>query len=145
MWTASSVEVSATHRCGVLIVDEDEDVRELLRVSLSADGYRVAAVRNGREALTHLRSTADTCMVLLDFVLPAMDGTRFRTAQLRDRSLAWIPVVLMSGGVEAAENARAFGARGFLRKPLDVDQVRETLRHLGCGRAQPRHDLRHGR
>jgi DNA-binding NtrC family response regulator len=136
-----SPEAMAPHRCGVLVVDEDEDVRELFRVSLSAD-YNVAAVRNGREALAHLRSSADTCIVVLDLVPATTDVTRFRAAQLRDRSLAWIPVVLMSGGVEAAEQARAFGARGFLRKPLDLDRVREALGKIGCGRGQPLHDFR---
>ena len=76
-------------------------------------------------------------MLLLDLLLPTMDGARFRAAQLRDRLLAWIPVVLMSGGVEAAEKARAFGARGFLRKPLDLDQVRTTLRSVGCYHLTP--------
>jgi CheY-like chemotaxis protein len=130
------------HQCSVLVVDDDPEVRELLRVSLSADGYRVATARDGREALTCLRSQADTCIVLLDLLLPTMDGTKFRAAQLRDRSLAWIPVVLMSGGVEAGQKARAFGARGFVRKPLDLDQVRATLRNVGCPRARPRNELR---
>ncbi len=133
-----SAELTPPHRCGVLIIDDDAEVRELLPVSLATDGYRVATVRDGREALTYLRSHADTCMLLLDLLLPTMDGARFRAAQLRDRSLAWTPVVLMSGGVEAAEKARAFGARGFLRKPLDLDQVRTTLRNVGCYHLHPR-------
>ncbi len=131
-----SAGIAASHDCGVLIVDEDEDIRELLGVALSADGYKVMAVSNGRDALTHLRSSAETCVVLLDLETSTTESARFRAAQLRDRSLAWIPVVLMSGGVDAAENARAFGAGGFLRKPLDLDQVRRTLRQIGCGRAQ---------
>jgi CheY-like chemotaxis protein len=128
-------EIRSPHDCRVLVVDEHEDVRELLRVSLSADGYAVAAVRSGRQALAYLRSTADTCLILLGLAGPTLEITRFRAAQLRDRSLAWIPVVLMSGGVDAAQKARAFGARGFVRTPLDLDQVRETLRKIGCGRA----------
>jgi DNA-binding NtrC family response regulator len=131
-----STEIAASHDCGVLVVDEDADVRELLGVALSADGYKVTAVSNGRDALAYLRSSAETCVVLLDLVTSTMESTRFRAAQLRDRSLAWIPVVLMSGGVDAAENARAFGAGGFLRKPLDLDRVRRTLRTIGCARTQ---------
>ncbi len=131
-----SAGIAASHDCGVLIVDEDEDIRELLGVALSADGYKVTAVSNGRDALTYLRSSAETCVVLLDLETSTTESARFRAAQLRDRSLAWIPVVLMSGGVDAAENARAFGAGGFLRKPLDLDQVRRTLRQIGCGREQ---------
>ncbi len=135
-----SAGIEASHDCGVLVVDEDQDVRELLGVALSADGYKVTAVSNGRDALAYLRSSAETCVVLLDLVTSTMESMRFRAAQLRDRSLAWIPVVLMSGGVDAAENARAFGAGGFLRKPLDLDQVRRTLRKIGCARTQSQHE-----
>ena len=131
-----SDELAGGHECGVLVVDEHDDVRELLRVSLSADGYNVATVRSEREALAYLRSTAETCLILLNMPAPTAETTRFRAAQLRDRSLAWIPVVLMSGGVDAARRARTFGARGFVRTPLDLDQVRDTLSKIGCGRVQ---------
>jgi CheY-like chemotaxis protein len=129
---------SSDHRCGVLVVDDDADVCELLRVSLEAAGYRVAAVSDGREALHYLRSHADTCMILLDLMLPSMDGAQFRAAQLRDRSLAWIPVVVVSAAEDARERARAFRARSVLQKPLDLDAVRGALAHIGCGQARRR-------
>src|SRR5438093_8087563 len=90
------VEALAPHRCSVLVVDDDHEIRELLRVALTGDGYQVAGVGNGRDALHYLRSHADICIIVLDLLLPVMDGVQFRTAQLRDRSLAWIPVVVMS-------------------------------------------------
>jgi CheY-like chemotaxis protein len=132
------------HACGILVVDEHEEIRELLRVALSADGYRVAAARNAREALTHLRSSAETCAILLDTMTPTMESARFRAAQLHDRSIAWIPVVLMSGGADAAQHARAFGASGYVRTPFDLDQVRDTLRRIGCGRESPLRRTRPG-
>jgi CheY-like chemotaxis protein len=130
----------ASHRCTVLVVDDNADVRELLRVALTADGYHVAEAANGREAMDHLRSHADTCIVLLDLMLPVMDGAHFRTAQLRDRSLAWIPVVVMSAAVDAERRAREVGARRLVRKPLDLDDVKDALRHVGCCQARPRRD-----
>src|SRR5437762_491760 len=99
--TDDSMASASTHRCSVLVVDDDAEVRDLLRVALSADGYHVAAVSNGRDALHHLRSQAETCIIVLDLILPVMDGAQFRTAQLRDRSLSWIPVVVMSAAVDA--------------------------------------------
>ena len=57
-------ETLATHRCSVLIVDDDADVSELLRVALETEGYDVACVANGPDALNHLRSHADTCLIL---------------------------------------------------------------------------------
>ena len=130
--------VAEPHRCSVLVVDDDADTRELLRMTLTADGYTVATASNGRDALDHLRSHAETCIVVLDLMLPVMDGVHFRTAQLHDRSLAWIPVVVMSGAVDADRQARELGARRVLRKPLHLDDVRLALRDIGCCQAQPR-------
>ena len=125
------------HRCSVLIVDDDAELREMVRVALTADSYRTAAAANGREALDYLRSTTDTCVILLNLMMPVMDGAQFRAAQLRDRSLAWIPVVVISGTVDGGQQARALGIR-FERKPIDLDQVRQTLQHIGCVRSLPR-------
>jgi CheY-like chemotaxis protein len=123
----------APHRCSILVVDDDAEARELLRLALSAR-YDVACASDGREALKYLRSHADTCLILLDLMLPNMDGVKFRAAQLRDRSLAWIPVVVVSGAVDAADQARGVRARTVLRKPLDLDAVRDTLSQIGCRR-----------
>ena len=130
------------HRCSVLVVEDEPELRELLHVALEGDGYAVTMVGNGREALTQLRSTADTCMILLDLELPVMNGRTFRAVQLRDRSLAWIPVVVLSGGVDSAREAREIGARAFVRKPVDVDELRTVLRRVGCCLARPRVDQR---
>ena len=134
-------EGTVPHRCSVLIVDDDAEVRELLRVALTTDGYRVAVVGNGRDALHHLRSDPDTCIILLDLMLPAMDGSQFRRAQLRDRSLAWIPIVVMSAAVEGDRLAREIGARRFVPKPLDLDEIRHALRSIGCCQARPRRSM----
>jgi CheY-like chemotaxis protein len=115
------------HRCTILIVEDDREVQEVLRVALTADGFDVAAAASGREALDHLRSHADTCAILLDLMMPGMQGTEFRRLQLRDRSLAWIPVVVLSGAIDAERLAREAGIGRVLRKPLDLDQIRRTL------------------
>ena len=128
----------SAHRCSVLVVDADSEVVDLLRVALTPDGYHVAAAGNGREALDYLRSHAETCMILFELQLPIMDGPRFRAAQLRDRSLAWIPTLAMSAMIDGSRKARELGARRFLPKPLDLDEVRGALRHIGCCLARPR-------
>jgi CheY-like chemotaxis protein len=131
-------DLASSHRCSVLIVDDDADVRELLRIALTADGYYAAGVEHGRAALNYLRSHADTCIILLDLMLPVMDGVHFRMAQLRDRSLAWIPVIVMSGGPGSDRQARELGARQLVRKPLDLDQIKHALSDVGCCQARPR-------
>jgi len=133
---------AAPHRCSVLIIEDEPDLQEVLRVALETDGYDVAVVANGRDALRHLRSTPSTCLIILDLFLPVLNGQRFRAAQLRDRSLAWIPVIVMSGGVEAGREARELGARLFVRKPVDLDEFREVVRSVGCLRARQRPEER---
>ena len=131
----------APHRCSVLVVDDDAEIRELLRVALEGEDYDVACVGNGREALNHLRSHADTCIILLDLMLPVMDAADFRAAQHQDRSLAWIPVILMSGAPDSERLARELGARRLIRKPLDLDAVREALHSVDCCQARPRQSV----
>lgn len=122
----------------MLIVDDDGETRELLRFTLTGIGYDVVAVADGREALRYMRSHAETCIVVLDLMLPEMDGATFRAAQLRDRSLAWIPVVVVSGAIDAVDRARALRAQSLLKKPLDLDEVREKISQIGCRRTTPR-------
>jgi CheY-like chemotaxis protein len=115
------------HRCSVLVVDDDREVHEVLRVALGASGYDVACVDNARDGLDYLRSHVNTCVVLLDLMLAGMDGAGFRRAQLLDRSLAWIPVVLLSAAVDVTHQAAEMGARLVLRKPLDLDDLRRVV------------------
>jgi CheY-like chemotaxis protein len=131
-------ESSQPHRCSILVIDDDEELREMLRVALSAEGYHVAAVANGRDGLDYLRSHNETCVILLDLLLPVMDGIHFRTAQLHDRSLAWIPTIIMSGAFDADRTTRELGARRFVRKPVNLDEVRLALGQIKCQLAGPR-------
>lgn len=114
----------------------------MLRAGLEADGYAVRTATSGREALNLLRSTPSTCVILLDLLLPGMDGMQFRTVQARDRSLAWIPVVIISAAIDAPRIAREIGARAFLPKPVDIDRVRQTVRLIGCAYRARRGDAR---
>lgn len=141
--TTSQMEThTARHRCTVLLVEDETELLDVLRVALEADGYDVATARHGREALKRLRTTPMTCLIILALQLPVMDGRRFRAMQLRDRSLAWIPVVVVSSGLEAAGEARELGARAFVRKPIDVDELRVLVRHISCPQSRARPDQR---
>jgi CheY-like chemotaxis protein len=133
---------TAPHRCSILVIEDEPELQDVLRVALEAEGYSVAVVSNGRDALRHLRSTPTTCLILLDLYLPVLSGHRFRAVQLRDRSLAWSPVVIVSGGMEAAREARELGARAFVKKPVDVDELRAAVRRVGCLRARQHPDQR---
>ena len=111
----------------ILIVDDDPDIREALVDVLSDSGFAVRAAANGREALAILRSSAPPRVVLLDLMMPVMDGLQFRQEQLADPALRDIPVIVISAGSNVAESARALGVTASLRKPLDLDKLLEVI------------------
>lgn len=108
----------------VMVVDDDADIREVI-VEVLADGaYRALASENGKEALLALRSrTERPCVILLDIMMPVMDGWQFRSAQRADPEIGAIPVVVLSAHADVQQAAAVMGAAGFLRKPVDLDAL----------------------
>ena len=125
------------HRHTVLIVDHDAMMRDALATLIEHRGYNAMAVASGREALNVLTGGLRPCAILLDLVMPEMDGFAFRRAQLADPRLAAIPVLVVSGGGYVNEaKARKVGMRVFFRKPMDLDAfVRALHEHCGFGKA----------
>jgi CheY-like chemotaxis protein len=119
--------MSDANRCTILIVDDDPDIQEVIRVALTADGYVVESAPTARDAIDFLRSHAETRAIVLDLLLPDMNGAEFRRIQLRDRSLAWIPVIVTSAAVDGDHLAREVEAFAYVRKPLDVDELRRAV------------------
>lgn len=85
------------------------------------------ATANGEEALAWLRHHPAPSLILLDMMMPVMNGTEFRERQREDPDLAKIPVVLMSAGAKIEEEAAALGAVGVIGKPPDVDEMLAQL------------------
>jgi len=112
--------------CPVLIVEDDSDLREMMAQLLTLEGYGAATVSNGREALEYLRGGSAPDLILLDLMMPVMDGWEFRRQQERDPSLASVPVVILS----ALDPHRAgdIEADAFLKKPLDFDRLLDLVR-----------------
>jgi CheY-like chemotaxis protein len=119
----------------ILIVDDDPDLGELLGEVLRTQGYRTALARNGREALALLKREHDACLVLLDLMMPVMNGWEFRAEQLRDPSIASIPVVAFSGDVNVERKAAALGAVTAIRKPVSLREL-VTVVERTCGQAR---------
>jgi two-component system response regulator MprA len=111
----------------VLVVHDDREVRESLRTLLQLEGYKVKTARDGQDALEQLRGGLRPCIILLDLMLPAMAGQRFRAEQLRDPEFAHIPVVVLSGCYDPQANAASLGAAAYLRKPADIDTVLQLI------------------
>jgi PAS domain S-box-containing protein len=123
------VEASVPSERGpILIVDDERDVQMLLSELLRDENHEVATAADGAEALEYLRgSTTLPCLILLDLVMPNVDGWQFLEERRHDSRLAGIPVVLISGQVAARETARALGLAGYIEKPIGAAIVREVL------------------
>ena len=118
-----------TQACGrvVLLVDDDAAIRETMTAILVDEGYVVVAACNGAEALDQLRTIESRpCVILLDLMMPVMNGNQFFSEQQRDPKLAAIPVVLLSADPNVREKARAFGG-DYLAKPVRIERVLDAI------------------
>jgi DNA-binding response OmpR family regulator len=117
----------------VLIVEDDQDVREFMDVLLSTHGFETMTASNGREALERMR-TRRPCLVLLDLMMPIMDGWQFRAEQLREPALADVPVVCVTAVAEQSERI-AWLKAPCLRKPVEFQALLAAVEGA-CGRNQ---------
>jgi CheY-like chemotaxis protein len=111
----------------LLIVEDDADVRETLVLVLESEGFEVRAARDGRDALDILHGGFRPRLILLDLMMPVMNGWEFRAEMKRDPQLAGIPVVFVSALEPAPDRAAALEAAGFLHKPFDLEALLETV------------------
>ena len=110
----------------LLVVEDDEMIRDALTELLRDEGATVAAAVNGREALRGLRTDGAPDLILLDLMMPVMDGWEFRVEQRADAGLSHIPIIAMSADMSA--KARAIAADAYLRKPLDFAELVGRIR-----------------
>jgi CheY-like chemotaxis protein len=122
------------HECQrqVLIVDDDPDMQECLIEILSDEGYRCEVASNGALALEHLRR-AQACVILLDAMMPVMDGWQFRDAQLQDQRIAHIPVILMTANHQITAAISPQGVR-TLTKPVRLAELLSLVQEC-CSRS----------
>jgi CheY-like chemotaxis protein len=112
----------------ILLVEDDVSTRVAMALVLEFEGYQVVAVENGQQALDHLRRAAPPCVILLDLMMPLLDGWGFRDQQQRDPALAAIPLIVLSGDGSVKHTAAFQEAAGFLQKPVDIDKLLASVR-----------------
>jgi len=111
----------------ILVVDDDVAFRRELMEALVAEGYSVVEAADGRQALNYVRAHGPPSLVLLDLMMPTMDGWEFVATTRSDPALSAIPIVVMSGLEKAEINASLLGATGYLRKPPSLDQLLDVV------------------
>jgi CheY-like chemotaxis protein len=112
----------------LLLVEDDADIREDLADLLVEEGFEVETAADGRAGLEALRRRGGWSLVLLDLMMPVMDGWAFRRAQLNDPALAGIPVLLLSGAADLRSSAATLGAAAAIQKPFQLDALLGAIR-----------------
>jgi CheY-like chemotaxis protein len=105
----------------VLLVEDDPDIREDLAFLIECQGYQVETAENGRAALDILSAGTRPCLIVLDLMMPVMDGWQTHSQLQKSDEWAHIPVVLLSGIADIADKARNMRVQGYLKKPIDFD------------------------
>jgi CheY-like chemotaxis protein len=114
----------------VLIVEDDPDIRDALQQALEIEGYNVVAAVNGAVGLEKLAVVQRPCLVLLDLMMPVMNGLEFLKELHQDDALAAIPVLMVTAYGKLA--AEAQGTVGLVKKPIDLDVLLDFVKKY-CG------------
>jgi CheY-like chemotaxis protein len=117
----------------VLLIDDDADLREAMASVLEENGCQVVVAGNGQQALERLRlGKLRPTLILLDLMMPVMDGWKFRDVQRGDPQLADIPIVVVSAYSNVRAEAQHIGAAAWLKKPVELATLLRTIRSIDC-------------
>ena len=115
----------------ILLVEDDGDLREALVGALADERYEVVGVANGREALESLKAGPRPSLILLDLLMPVMNGWVFCERVRQDPELAKIPIVAMSGAASRDPQSPYFiDVEAFVTKPVHMEALLDTLRSI---------------
>ncbi len=112
------------HAC-VLIVEDDPDIREVTKLFLSMLGHKSVAAENGKEALELLEKGQRPCVILLDLMMPIMDGWGFADAISQNEDFRQIPIIVVTAFADDAHSVK--NARSILKKPLNSAQLKTII------------------
>ncbi|QRN93956.1 response regulator [Archangium violaceum] len=118
----------------MLVVDDDPDILEALSEILEAEGFEIRRARNGKEALERLEPEPPQ-LILLDLMMPVMDGWEFAQRMRQKPSVANIPLIVLSADRNVGSKATDIGAVGHLAKPFELNDLLDMVRR-SLGQAQ---------
>jgi len=111
----------------VLVIEDHVDLREMLAMMLADEGYAVDVAANGAEALERL-GEACPAVILLDLMMPVMNGDEFRRRQLADARYAHVPVICMTAAHDGEARAARLHVDEYLQKPVDFEHLLTVVR-----------------
>jgi CheY-like chemotaxis protein len=114
----------------ILIIDDDKDIRDTLELVLEAEGHAVETAFDGVAGLEHLRAGRRPSLILLDMMMPRLDGEGFMRALRSDPNTADIPVVIVTGHPTARKKAEELGAAGCLVKPVELFDLESMIHRI---------------
>lgn len=118
----------------ILVIDDDPGIRDMLTQVLEDEGHGVVSATNGLEAIDHLHRSAERpCVILLDLMMPIMNGWQFRTEQKQHPDLATIPVVVLSARTDIQQQASSLDVDTFIAKPINIVTLLNTIERY-CSR-----------
>lgn len=113
----------------ILLIEDNSDMRESVAMLLTLQGYDVITANNGREGIERLSGMQQPpCLILLDLMMPVMDGWAMRAELLREPDWAEIPVIILSGADDAEEATERLRCVALLCKPFPADRLYRTVR-----------------
>ncbi|AZZ37169.1 hypothetical protein CIK05_10340 [Bdellovibrio sp. qaytius] len=114
---------TANHK--ILVVDDDDAVRFAMQTALEFEGYEVFTAENGQAALDFLQHAPRPCVILLDLMMPVMDGWTFALQLEKDEKLADIPIVVVSA---FGDQAQTINAKTIFKKPVNLKELFATVK-----------------
>jgi CheY-like chemotaxis protein len=122
----------------ILVIEDDDDIREVMQEALASEGFRVDVAKDGLDALGKLDEGEGAPLILLDMMMPKMDGETFLKALRGRPALADAPVVVISGNAAVREKASSLHAAACLVKPFELDELLGVVRRLTQADSGPR-------
>ena len=114
----------------ILVVEDDRDIQTVVVQLLESEGFETICANNGREALQVLKDDTQNLpdLIILDLMMPIMDGFEFREEQKRDPRIANVPIVIMSADGNVEPKKHKIDAKAYIKKPLDIDDLIELVK-----------------
>lgn len=115
----------------ILVIEDSIDIRLLLEQLLNSEGYQVLFAEDGHQGLKQLQSiVVPPNLILLDMMMPVMDGFEFLEARKRQKHLSQIPVTIMTADGQMDGKVHSLGVQAYVRKPFDIDELLKTIRRF---------------